>query len=66
VLAADVLVRAALGEYVSAEELGRPKAKVCVVNGPVGVVGETGELTSWINIYRKRSGSVHGSPGRPE
>jgi hypothetical protein len=39
------------------------KAKVLVVNGPVGIIGETGELTHYINVYRNDRGSVHGSPG---
>lgn len=29
-----------------------------------GVLGRTGELTNWINIYRTRTGMVHGAPGR--
>ncbi|MBD5542322.1 MAG: RHS repeat-associated core domain-containing protein [Lachnospiraceae bacterium] len=43
----------------------RNKAKVPVVNGPVGVVHETGELTNYINVYRKNNGLVHGAPGSP-
>ncbi|MEU8242222.1 hypothetical protein AB0C07_28555 [Actinoplanes missouriensis] len=39
------------------------KAKVLVVNGPVGVIGRTGELTHYINVYRNDRGAVHGSPG---
>jgi hypothetical protein len=39
------------------------KAKVFVENGPVGVLGKSGELTHYINVYRKERGSVHGSPG---
>lgn len=39
------------------------KAKVFVENGPVGALGTTGELTNWINVYRTRTGFVHGSPG---
>ncbi|GHI27869.1 hypothetical protein Shyd_92400 [Streptomyces hydrogenans] len=39
------------------------KAKVYVANGPVGVVGRTGELTSYINVYRNARGAIHGSPG---
>jgi hypothetical protein len=39
------------------------RAKVFVTNGPVGVTGIKGELTSWINLYRKDSGALHGSPG---
>jgi hypothetical protein len=39
------------------------KAKVFVENGPVGVSGRTGELTDWLNIYRTRTGFVHGAPG---
>lgn len=38
-------------------------AKVYVENGPVGVVGRTGQLTNWINIYRTNSGFIHGTPG---
>ena len=41
------------------------KAKVFVLNGPVGVLGKGGLLTSWINVYRRASGSIHGSPGTP-
>ncbi|MGW0916236.1 polymorphic toxin-type HINT domain-containing protein [Streptomyces sp. NPDC002784] len=39
------------------------KAKVYVTNGPVGVVGRTGELTHYINVYRNARGAIHGSPG---
>lgn len=39
------------------------KAKVFVQNGPVGILGRSGELTEWINIYRTDKGIVHGSPG---
>jgi hypothetical protein len=39
------------------------KAKVFVENGPVGVLGETGELTHWLNVYRTETGFVHGAPG---
>jgi hypothetical protein len=38
-------------------------AKVYVKNGPVGIVGRTGQLTNWINIYRTNTGFVHGAPG---
>lgn len=41
------------------------RAKVLVVNGPVGVVHDTGELTNYINVYRKNNGLVHGAPGSP-
>lgn len=41
------------------------KAKVPVVNGPVGVLGNSGLLTDWINVYRRASGFIHGSPGTP-
>lgn len=40
-------------------------AKVPVTNGKIGVTGKTGELTNYINVYRKESGYVHGSPGNP-
>ncbi|WP_416973955.1 polymorphic toxin-type HINT domain-containing protein, partial [Streptomyces sp. 4F14] len=39
------------------------KAKVYVENGPVGVIGRTGELTHYINVYRNNRGAIHGSPG---
>jgi hypothetical protein len=38
-------------------------AKVFVENGPVGVIGKSGELTNWINVYRTNTGFVHGTPG---
>lgn len=38
------------------------KAKVFVENGPVGITG-SGELTNYINIYRTKTGYVHGCPG---
>jgi hypothetical protein len=38
-------------------------AKVFVENGPVGVIGKNGELTNWINVYRRETGFVHGCPG---
>jgi hypothetical protein len=31
----------------------------------VGVTGETQQRTNWINLYRKKSGTLHGSPGNP-
>lgn len=40
------------------------KAKVNVINGPVGVTG-SGELTDVINVYRTKTGFVHGTPGNP-
>lgn len=40
------------------------KAKVPVVNGNVGITG-SGELTNYINIYRTKTGFVHGCPGNP-
>ena len=40
------------------------KAKVFVENGPVGVTGD-GQLTNYINIYRTKTGFVHGCPGNP-
>jgi RHS repeat-associated protein len=44
-----------------------PKAKVYVENGPVGVLGRTGELTHYINVYKKPTKQgvtlVHGGPG---
>jgi RHS repeat-associated protein len=30
----------------------------------IGVLGNSGELTQWINVYRTKTGFVHGSPGR--
>lgn len=40
------------------------KAKVPVSNGIVGYLGN-GTPTRWINIYRRGTGYVHGSPGSP-
>ncbi len=40
------------------------KAKVFVEDGPVGVTS-SGKLTSYINVYRTKSGYVHGCPGNP-
>ena len=40
------------------------KAKNFVENGPVGVTGN-GELTNYINVYRTKTGFVHGCPGNP-
>lgn len=40
------------------------KAKVPVTNGYVGVTGK-GELTNYINVYRTKTGYVHGCPGNP-
>ena len=39
------------------------KAKVSVVNGHVGVIGRTGELTYYVNVYRNSRGAIHGSLG---
>jgi hypothetical protein len=41
------------------------KAKVFILNGPVGVLGDSGGLTDWLNVYRTRTGFVHGAPGSP-
>lgn len=41
------------------------KAKVLIVNGPIGVLNSTGTPTSWLNIYRTSNRLVHGSPGNP-
>ena len=38
------------------------KAKVYVENGPVGITGD-GKLTNYINVYRTKTGQVHGCPG---
>ena len=38
------------------------QAKVFVTNGPVGVIGRTGELTNWITITTTKTGFVHGWP----
>lgn len=39
------------------------KAKVPVVNGPIGWTGKTGAPTNYINVYRTKTGYVHGAPG---
>jgi hypothetical protein len=41
------------------------RAKVFVPNGPIGVEARSGQPTSWINLYRRGPGFVHGAPGRP-
>lgn len=41
------------------------KAKVYIENGPVGVHGGTGQLTNWLNIYKTKTGFVHGAPASP-
>ncbi len=38
------------------------KAKVPVINGYVGVIGK-GKLTNYINVYRTKTGYIHGCPG---
>ena len=38
------------------------QATVFVTNGPVGVIGKTGELTNWITITTTKTGFVHGWP----
>ncbi|MCP4548384.1 MAG: RHS repeat-associated core domain-containing protein, partial [bacterium] len=58
--------KAVLDAAAYADEAGlwvRNKAKVFVENEPVGVLGDTGELTHWINVYRTKTGFVHGTPG---
>lgn len=60
--------QAVLDAAAYADEAGlwvNNKAKVLVENGPVGVHGASGQLTSYINIYRTKGGYVHGAPGRP-
>ena len=58
--------KATLDAAAYADEMGLwagNKAKVYVEGGPVGILGNTGELTNWINVYRTRTGFVHGAPG---
>lgn len=40
------------------------KAKIYVENGPVEVTGQ-GQLTNYINVYRTKTGYIHGCPGNP-
>ena len=40
------------------------KAKVFVTNGPVGRNSD-GEWTDYINVYRTKTGYIHGCPGNP-
>lgn len=57
---------AALDAAAYADEAGLwvgNKATVFVENGPVGVLGNTGELTDWLNVYRTDTGFIHASPG---
>jgi hypothetical protein len=42
------------------------KAKIYIENGPVGVHAETGQLTNWMNVYRRNTGFVHGAPASPD
>lgn len=52
--------------YADAKKLWKNnRAKVYVENGPVGVVGKTGLLTQWVNVYRTQTGMVHAAPGSP-
>ena len=58
--------KATLDAAAYADEAGLwvgSKAKVYIENGPVGVLGKTGEPTNWINIYRTKTGFIHGAPG---
>ncbi len=40
------------------------KAKVFVTNGPVGR-NSAGEWKDYINVYRTKTGYIHGCPGNP-
>ena len=40
------------------------KVKVLVTNGYVGVTGK-GELTIYVNMYRTKTGYIHGCPRNP-
>ncbi|HEU0129975.1 MAG TPA: RHS repeat-associated core domain-containing protein [Mycobacteriales bacterium] len=59
-----VLDAAAYADHAGLWDINN-RAKVFVTNGPVGVHADTGLLTSWINVYRTVTGTVHGSPGAP-
>jgi RHS repeat-associated protein len=39
------------------------RAKVLIENGPIGVLGKTGKLTSILNLYKNNNRHIHGSPG---
>jgi len=41
------------------------KARVPVANGPVGIHGSSGLQTDYINVYRTKTGFVHGAPASP-
>ncbi|WP_437968481.1 RHS repeat-associated core domain-containing protein [Sorangium sp. So ce260] len=59
--------KAVLDAASKADELGLwqgSKAKV-PADVEVGALGRTGELTRWINVYRTKTGFVHGAPGSP-
>jgi len=37
---------------------------VFVENGPVGIIGRSGQLTNWLTVTRTNTGFVHGWPSR--
>ena len=57
--------KAVLDAASYADEFGlwvNNQAKVPIVNGNIGVIGRTGELTSWIEVTKTNTGFVHGWP----
>jgi RHS repeat-associated protein len=41
------------------------QATVFIENGPIGVLGRTGELTSYLTITKTNTGFIHGWPSNP-
>jgi hypothetical protein len=57
--------KAVLDAASYADEFGlwvNNQAKVPVTNGNIGVIGRTGELTSWIEVTKTNTNFVHGWP----
>jgi RHS repeat-associated protein len=64
--AADTLVldAARLADQLCLWVDGGRKAKVQIVNSPIGILG-SGKLTHWITIHRRANGIIHGHPSSP-
>ena len=61
----DVGATFAAAAYADANNLWIDgQATVYVTNGPIGVTG-SGELTSYITVAKKNSGTIHGWPANP-
>jgi hypothetical protein len=60
-----VLDAARLADHLCLWTDGGRKAKVQILNGPIGTLGRTGTLTNWITIHRRANGNIHGHPSSP-